>query len=1026
MRILHLTDLHFSENKSREIVNFVESQLVDKIITSNDAQKIDLIFFTGDLVFSGKNEDFENAKIKFIKPICDCINLPYENFILCAGNHDLEYGKELPAITQYIEEFKTNEEIDTFVKEKDEQYTISCYNINNFNTFIQSFYSSASNFIFHDLYQIHKFTIDNKSLGVVTFNSAWRSKLKTPDNKDKKDIDRIILPKEIILQAYNEIKDCDLHIALMHHELSDCKDYNYYEIEDIIYEYFHLKFSGHYHKKRYGSHYSTEVGMLSICSPSTMSGNDGSKIGFSILDFDSITYEGEIAHYLYLKADNIIFNQDSLPINIPVNKKKKDDIELYKAIKNAFEKELSEANDLLVFEEDSNFKNNFLDLFSPPLIKSTSTTQTVEKSRKMESINLNNLYDNNFIIYGKDKSGKTSLLRKIELDILKNYLHKNLIPFYVDFKNINSLNINKLLKNLLGLSNTKIKQIAKEKTYLLLIDNFNPDKENSYELYKMLSESLKVSSFVITCEETFTSTIEKIELNVAFKKTFLHSITRTEIREHTSKCLIGIKKSEQQEIINKIEIIFKQLNIPFDYWSLSLFLWLYRKEKRINIHDNNELVNLYIDELLERKMLAFSASNINYDSFKSFLGNLAYTLLTDYKKHNYTMTYGELVRFVNSYKIKNIRFDAEDEDLLGFLIERRIIKKLPDTHRYTFRLNGVMEYFIAVNMNENPKFVETIINDDYFFLEFANEFEIYAGFIKNDIEFLKKIRKHVRTALDELNKKYSSMNPDDIIVTKIKSPEKLIEITSSINPEDQKPMEYSEQDEMMDDMVPLNNFDERVRVKTPVQSTENYTHTELEKHLFILCRVFRSLSLIQNKDEIENTIDFILESVINLGFNLLEEIEFDSSDEEDEKKEYVLSLLSSFIPLIVQMNFSEAIIHKTLVRLIKEKIVTLRSQEKSNEFKLFILYFFLLDVDLENHISILDEIQSTFKLFPFKNATLFKFAYLLMFKSNGDKEIETTLKRAFIKQQLLINPKFDKKILSQNIDKKLKLTKNTK
>ena len=458
---------------------------------------------------------------------------------------------------------------------------------------------------------------------------------------------------------------------------------------------------------------------------------------------------------------------------------------------------------------------------------------------------------------------------------------------------------------------------------------------------------------------------------------------------------------------------------------MSLFLWLYKKEKKINIHDNVELVNLYIDGLLERKQLALSAGNIDYDTFKSFLGHLAYTLLTDYSKHSYSIPYTQLVKFIDSYKSKNIRFVAETEELLDFLISRGIVKRQNKDSNYTFRLNGVMEFFLAVHMKENKTFVENVIKDELFFLEFANELEIYAGFVKNDLEFLKKVRDRVEKVLSVINNHYKDKNPDKTIGEKIRNAEELASLTNSIDAKEQIPIEYHEQDKLMDDIVPLDSFDESVKVKTPVESTEKYTHTELEKHLFILCRVFRSLSLITDKKEVDNTLSYILDSVINLGFNLIEEINLEVNKDEQEQIDFLKDLISSLIPLIVQMNLSEAIIQKNLKRLIEEKIDELKNSQERNEYKLFILYYLLLDIDLANYTYLINDIIKTLKLFPLKNTSLLKLYFLLLFKANGNKKIQDELKEGIINQQLSINSKLDKSHIKQQIEKQIIISEKT-
>lgn len=1016
MRVLHLTDLHYSLS-NKALINRLGEALTSVLQKEVTEKEIDFIVFSGDLVFSGNDNLFEKAESEFIKPLCKAAGVSRERFVLCGGNHDMELEKEFPAVSDYINKFETNDVLDAFVEKRDDQFDNSCLNTRNFNEFVNNYYSDIDGVVVNSLWHSHKIEVAGKKVGIVAFNTAWRSFI----GEDK---GTLLLPRCSVLQAQEQIRDCDLKVCLMHHDLSDLKAFNLYELEDLIYELFHLKFSGHYHKKRQEAYITPDIGMLSLFSPSSMSKDDGSKIGFTILDLEEEILEGKLINYDYSRSDNLFTKTASIPVNIPVSQEKKDQIDIIKAVKNAYEKELLEANDLLV--SDDTTQKDFLDFFSPPLLKSKSRAQTAEDKKDSKRVEFEQLFNGNYIIYGKDKSGKTSLLRKMELELLLEFKFKKIIPLYIDFRSVElgEIDILRLLKQLLGLSNSKINKILKNSSFTLLIDNFNPDKKTHSNTLSYLKKELEINAFILTCEETLTSSFDKLDANIKkSEKLFLHPLTRSEIRKHAEKWLGDDTESEQQEILKKVESLFLQLNIPFNYWSLSLFLWLYKKEKRINIHDNIELVNLYIDGLLERKKLALTAGNIDYDTFRSFLGEFAYSLLKDHSRNNYSMSYEDLVRFVDDYKHKNIRFVAESEELLDFLISRGIIKKHYSNSLYTFRLNGVMEFFLALHMKEDKSFVNDILNDDLFFLEFANEIEIYAGLIKSDEEFLIKVRNRVSKTLDATNKKYAEVEPDEVLIDRIKRVDEVVQLATSLEPEGQVPMEYSKQDDLLDDINPLDGFDGDVRVKKPIQSPEKLSHTDLEKHLFILSRVYRGLSLLKYSDEVDKTFNFILETYINLGFDLLEDIEIEGKNRK-EKEKFVIDLLTSFIPLIVQMNLSEAIVHVNLKRLIEVKIDELQGDQKKNEYKLFILYYILLDIDLVGYSHLIPEIVKIFKLFPLKNTSLFKLYYLLLFKANGNRKLQRELKDGIVQQQLLINSKLDKSQIKQEIDRQINLNKH--
>jgi 3',5'-cyclic AMP phosphodiesterase CpdA len=50
MRILHITDFHY---KSPTYSKFDQDKIIDKFLSQLKTTKVDFVFFTGDLVFSG-------------------------------------------------------------------------------------------------------------------------------------------------------------------------------------------------------------------------------------------------------------------------------------------------------------------------------------------------------------------------------------------------------------------------------------------------------------------------------------------------------------------------------------------------------------------------------------------------------------------------------------------------------------------------------------------------------------------------------------------------------------------------------------------------------------------------------------------------------------------------------------------------------------------------------------------------------------------------------------------------------------
>lgn len=1020
MRIIHFSDLHYGRHNDR--IERMLPVLIKELEIINEEKKIDLIVFSGDLVWTGDNKkNFDTAKKEFIDPILTKLNLSQDNFILTQGNHDnAKDDKELPMVKDHIERFKTNEDVDSFVEKEDQQFNLSFAKSKNFYEFIKNFYNDAE---IHKLYQIFERNINGKKIGIVSFNSSWRAFIGEHSNK-------LLIPKIVVNSALKAVKNCDIKIAIMHHPLEDLKNFNQYEVEDIIHEHFHILASGHFHKHKPSILFSTNTGILKLSSMALMSNKDGSENGITLLDFDLDTFDVNIKKHRYINSDNQFIETQNYSSHIPMNKEKEREVKVYKQTKEIFEKTLIDANELVIFNKKERAEKNFLDYFNEPIIKEKSYFENIEKNNiSTKRIKLENLIKENYIVFGKDKTGKTSLLRKIQLELLNNYFEYKVIPIYIEFKNsysYNNFDIFDYIKQNYFLNKADTQFLINNAKFHFLIDNYNPDNKGQTSFLTSLLKKVKSFNVTITSFETQESLTynQAFELNgITFNKAFIHPLNRKSIRIQTEKVLDEYNKDEKDKIVNKVISIFSQLNIPYNYWTLSLFLWIYKKDKGININDNIEMIILYVDKLLGREEIAALGQD-DYDLFKKFLANLAYNLLTKHSDTNYSLTYGELTQYIEDFYKKNIRFVTDTKDLADYLLEKGILRKNPFSGRYSFRLNGVMEYFTSVYMQLNKSFVDELLKDDndMIYLEFSNELEILSGLQRSDKDFLEKIYNKTKHALTVINNIYDGKY-DELLSSKMKDAKELAMLFRDIDVKEQAPISLDEQDEMLDSVKPIQTFQDEVKVKKPQKKETEYTHSQLEKHLFILSRVFRSMSSIDDEKLMIETFDFIINSYINLGFELIKEFEFQKQKTEKEIEKEIINLLTSFVPLVTQLMLSDAVLHVNLKRLINKKIKEFEKNKKNNEYKLLLLYFMLLDIDLKKNKEIIEKIIENIEIVSLKNTALFKLYIYLNFKSYGNKNLEDLLKEKIIELQKDIYPDTDENKLRNKIDKRILITK---
>ncbi len=139
----------------------------------------------------------------------------------------------------------------------------------------------------------------------------------------------------------------------------------------------------------------------------------------------------------------------------------------------------------------------------------------------------------------------------------------------------------------------------------------------------------------------------------------------------------------------------------------------------------------------------------------------------------------------------------------------------------------------------------------------------------------------------------------------------------------------------------------------------------LQKMLSIVSGVFRNSEGITDRDLLNETLDFLLDSYCNFGMLLIDE--YDSKgrslggNDELDPDYLLLKNITNFIPLTVQVLLSEGIGHPTISRLVEEKIDELKVNIEGNQYKLMLLYHLLVDIDIEANYCLIDENAHTSK-----------------------------------------------------------------
>jgi hypothetical protein len=509
-----------------------------------------------------------------------------------------------------------------------------------------------------------------------------------------------------------------------------------------------------------------------------------------------------------------------------------------------------------------------------------------------------------------------------------------------------------------------------------------------------------------------------------YEKVFFHDLRRQEIIAYTEKRLKHSQKKEQ--IQEKIIQLCKQLELPLNYWTVSLLLLIHNKSSDSYFKNLFSVLDVCIDEIFGKKQLLIAHSRISFEQLKTICAELAKYLFNNFEMDIYSANKQTIITFIDNFISSNDRIATRGIDVFNYLLTCGILKQKDDNDLYVFRLNGFFEYFLALQMTKDTPFKETILNDEVKYLAFKNQIEIYSGFKRDDMDFLSIVYSKSKTKLAPIFNKYSQ-DKDKELLLKVQEPEKIKDICRNLSI--QKTLTTVEK-------ARIEDIGDELQIDADVHhiqemDTQCVNSELIERYLSILSRVFRNSDEITgNKEKIKELFHYIIDSYCNLGFYIIDE--FSSFTQQELKKEAVIDIdefpelsllqfISSFSPIIAQVCLFDGLGHFNLERMIKNEIQQLETNLNANQYKLFILYFLLLDIDINANNEFISIAIDKIKIPVLKYMIVLKLNYYLAFKAGSNKKLQQVLSNKIQKAKLGIDNKADIGDIQRKIQERKKL-----
>jgi len=238
---VHLSDLHIEEkdtfNRSR-VLGALYDDIKNRERFAPELEKINSLFFTGDMAYHGDQKEYDLATNEFVHPLLNTLEIQRGNLFIIPGNHDVNCATFQKYAVERSEKLNNGEKI-TESLEDVEDVELFGRRIANYTQALKKIapHTNIQNpgwFCTADLF------IGDKKITILCLNTAW---LCTGSDKDKP-----CLGERQLAEALKKANDSDIVVALFHHPVGKWREIDdTQKCEILLQKHCALWFHGHTH-----------------------------------------------------------------------------------------------------------------------------------------------------------------------------------------------------------------------------------------------------------------------------------------------------------------------------------------------------------------------------------------------------------------------------------------------------------------------------------------------------------------------------------------------------------------------------------------------------------------------------------------------------------------------------------------------------------------------------------------------------------------------------------------------------------
>lgn len=246
MRIIHFSDFHLQGGKILSLHKINAEKLLDALRKINKQKEIDLVVFGGDLIdcggssFNSITDGFKTFEEIVLKPIMTEFELSHERIVIVPGNHDKDVSLLPKDADSLMKSLGSETKVTKFLF-SDNSANENVKGMLDYYVFRDAFYNGIAEYFKSDtdFASCLKLQIEGKKIGIAMLNTAWGCTAKSGEE--------VLLGNAQVMETVDTIKDCEVKIAVMHHDISALIEYDRNAVKQPIMANFDLLLTGHIH-----------------------------------------------------------------------------------------------------------------------------------------------------------------------------------------------------------------------------------------------------------------------------------------------------------------------------------------------------------------------------------------------------------------------------------------------------------------------------------------------------------------------------------------------------------------------------------------------------------------------------------------------------------------------------------------------------------------------------------------------------------------------------------------------------------